>query len=252
MKCDGVRIQQLPTIHLVAHGGKRAGQNTRENITRTGSCQRSRTRERQQHTLNATDSRRRPLGNDHQIVGACSPDNLLRGRNRGTKVVHLVTGNQTRKLTIVRRHNQRLFATIHLGITINTVNGNLSKAVECIGVQDKRHIKLEQARNHLHSAGRRRHTGTAQYTAVLLCNLAHSHARSGAKGAAGIRRNSKDGNRRKCHANKIGAGVRSRDCHVTSTRASCRLGRHNGSTRILRRSGDNKHRATGILIDIRR
>ena len=43
----------------------------------------------------------------------------------------------------MRRHDQRLFTAIHLGITVDTVNRNLRKAVERIGVQDKRNVELK-------------------------------------------------------------------------------------------------------------
>ena len=151
----------------------------------------------------------------------------------------------------MRRHDEWLLTAIHLRVAIDTVNSNLRKAVERIGIKDQRHIKLQQARNHLHGAGRRRHAGTAQYAAVLLCNLAHGHTSSGTKRAAGIRRNGKNRNRGKCHTNKIGTRIRRRDSHIAGTRAGSRLGGHNGSARILRRAGNNKDGTARILIDIR-
>ena len=128
----------------------------------------------------------------------------------------------------------------------------LERQLSASASKDQRHIKLQQARNHLHGTGRRRHAGTAQYAAVLLCNLAHGHTGSGTKRAAGIGRNSKNRNRGKCHTNKIGARIGRRDSHIAGTRTGSRLGSHNGSARILRRAGDNKDGAAGILIDIRR
>ena len=151
----------------------------------------------------------------------------------------------------MRRHDERLLTAVHLRITIDTVDSNLRKAVERIGIKDQRHIKLQQARNHLHGTGRRCHAGTAQYAAVLLCNLAHGHTRSGTKRAAGIGRNSKNRNRGKRHTNKIGTRIGRRDSHIAGARAGSRLGGHNGSAGILRRTGNNKDGTARILIDIR-
>ena len=39
VKRNSIRIQQLPAIHLITHGGQRASQNARKNIARTGSRQ---------------------------------------------------------------------------------------------------------------------------------------------------------------------------------------------------------------------
>ena len=152
----------------------------------------------------------------------------------------------------MRRHNERLLTTIHLGITVDAIDCNLGKAVESIGIQDKRYVELKQTRNHLHGTGRCRHAGTTQHAAIFLGNLTYRHARSGTKRTAGIRWNSKDRNRGERHADKVGTRIRSRDCHIAGACAGSGLGRHNGRTRILRRSGNNEHRAARVLIDIRR
>ena len=151
----------------------------------------------------------------------------------------------------MRRHDERLLATIHLGIAVDAVDCNLGKAVEGIGIQDKRHVELEQTRNHLHGTGRRRHAGTTQHAAIFLGNLTYRHARSGTKRSAGIRWNGKDRNRGERHADKVGTRIRRRDRHIAGTCAGCGLGSHNGGARVLCRSGNNEHRAARVLIDIR-
>ena len=101
MERDGVRVQQLPAIHIVTHGRQRAGKDAGENIAGAGSRQRCRARQRQEHTLNTANSRRWPLGDDDKVIGARSPDNLLCGSDCRPQIVDLVTGDDRSEENII-------------------------------------------------------------------------------------------------------------------------------------------------------
>lgn len=108
-----------------------------------------------QNALDANNRRGWPLADDNHVVRTAGPQNLLGGIDSGAQIVDLVLlTHQARKLAIVRGHNKRRLATIHVGGLLNAIDCDARKAVEGVGIEHQRNIEFKQAGHNLHGSPR--------------------------------------------------------------------------------------------------